>query len=99
MQHTPVSRGILGQDVRLSVDLSPAGSYRVQVHYRALPGGSWQSRTSYGGEAGPVTVVIPGGDWQAEDSTAVEYYLTVDGGAASSGGAGSAGAPFRYSLF
>lgn len=98
LQHSPVTRGIRGKDIRFTVGVDPAGSYRSTVWYRGVPGGSWETRKIDGGEGGTLTVVIPAGVWLDQSATEVEYFIEVAG----PGGlarAGSPVAPYRFRLF
>lgn len=98
LNHTPVARGIRGKDIRFTVGVDPAGSYRSTVWFRGVPGGSWQTRKIDGGEDGTLTVVIPAGVWLDQNSTEVEYFIEVagPGGLARSG---SAVKPYRFRLY
>ncbi|MDP7115147.1 MAG: hypothetical protein QGH45_24445, partial [Myxococcota bacterium] len=98
LNHTPVTRGIRGKDIRFSVGVDPAGSYRSTVWFRGVPGGSWQTRRIDGGEAGTLTVMIPAGVWLDQTSTEVEYFIEVagPGGLARSG---SAVDPYSFRLY
>jgi len=98
LQHSPVTRGIRGKDIRFTVGVDPAGSYRSTVWFRGVPGGSWETRKIDGGEGGNLTVVIPAGVWLDQSATEVEYFIEVAG----PGGLARAGSPvepYRFRLF
>jgi serine/threonine protein kinase len=98
LNHTPVARGIRGKDIRFTVGVDPAGSYRSTVWFRGVPAGSWQTRKIDGGGDGTLTVVIPAGVWLDQTATEVEYFIEVagPGGLARSG---SAVDPYRFRLY
>ena len=98
LQHSPATRGIRGKDIRFTVGVDPAGSYRSTVWYRGVPGGSWETRKIDGGGGGTLTVVIPAGVWLDQSATEVEYFIEVAG----PGGLARAGSPvepYRFRLF
>ncbi len=98
LQHTPIRRGIRGSDTAFTIAVDPGDRYRVSIWYRAVPGGSWQTSTVYGGEDGKLSLVIPAGPWFDESATAVDYWVDVEGpgGLARSG---SADAPHHFRMY
>ncbi len=98
IQHEPVSRGIRGKDTPITVGVQPSGAYQFSLWYRSVPDGDWQRADVHGGQSGQVELTLTMGDWLTQQTTAVEYFIDVEGpgGSAKSG---SAAEPHQYKLY
>ncbi len=95
--HSPVSRGIRGRPISLSVSVDPPGSYQAVIWYRAA-GGPWQQSGARGGDSGTISGSIPHGAWLGDDAKEVDYYIEVVGDGVT-GLAGSAVSPHRVKIY
>jgi hypothetical protein len=79
LDHDGPARAIRGDDVSLTVGVSPLGSYPASVWYRCAPGGDWNRRSHQGGDGGQLRLTIPAGDWQVAGCGQVDYFVEIEG--------------------
>lgn len=97
VQHSPVTRGIRGRAISLSVSVDPPGSYQALIWYRAA-GGPWNQTGARGGGNGTLSGSIPHGSWLGDEADRVEYYIEVVG-VNETRSAGSATSPYGVKIY